>query len=436
MATKQTELVRLLFCDASGGRRCRVIPKETYMTSQGIGITKAVMGLPSFEDVVVKNGGVDAVGEVRLIGDPNTLVRLPWSQFSYFALCNMYTHDKNIWELCPRGVLMQSIEQFKKEFQLELDVGYEIEFLLINQDGTPLNNYLYGSSTAYEEASVVIEEIYHSLLEMGIEVDQLHKESAPGQYEIVLHYGPVLSLCDKLLLAREVITAIALRHKLKVSFIPKASVTAAGNGNHVHVSFRKIGFPENVFPDTNEKYGISKLGQFFMAGILKHLQVLTNFTVPSPNSFSRLKPSCWSGAFVCWGLDNREAPVRLTSTGENGQPTNFELKLMDASANPYVAMAALLTSGMDGLRSQLSLPDPVCIDPAGIKEEERNKKGIIMLPQTIGEAVKMLEKGEGDIFREALGPALVKLWIAVRKREGEVFDERFELQITELFYKF
>ena len=437
MASTQSEFLRLLFCDASGGRRCRVIPKNKFDISpkEGVGMTKAVMGLPLFEDVCVKNGGLDAVGEIRLKGDPNTVVKLPWNPRSYYALTNMYTHDDKPWELCPRSTLMKCIERLRKEFRLELDVGFEIEFQLFNQDDTPLNDYLYCSSTALEQASQILEDIYCALEEMGIHVEQFHKESAPGQYEFALHYGGVLDMCDKLLLAREAIGAMAIKHKLKASFLPKWSVMAAGNGNHVHISFREAGGTKNLFPDPKGKYGVSAQGQHFMSGVLKHLPVLTNFTVPSPNSFTRLVPSCWSGAFLCWGTDNREAPVRLTSTGDKRTPTNFELKLMDASANPYVAMAAVITAGMDGLRGKLQLPEPVCKDPAELPEEERAKRGIARLPTSTGEAVQLLETG-GDIFREGLGPELVQLWIAIRKREGEAFDNDAAAQVKELIYKY
>ena len=436
MTTKQSEFLRLLLCDASGARRCRVIPKGHFEVSpkEGVGMTEAVMGLPLFRDECVKNGGVDAVGEFRLKGDPKTVVKIPWDPRSYYALTNMYTLDGRPWDLCPRSTLMKCIERLRVEFNLELDVGYEIEFQLFNQDDTPLNDQLYCSSTALEQASHILTDIYDAMEGMGIHVEQFHKESAPGQYEFTLRYSDVMDICDKLLLAREAIVAMAIKHKLKASFLPKWSMMAAGNGNHAHISFRKAGTAENVFPDPKGKYGISLQGQHFMSGLLKHLPVLTNFTVPSPNSFIRLVPSCWSGAFVCWGADNREAPVRLTSTGPHGTPTNFELKLMDASANPYVAMAALITAGMDGMRDNLPLPEPVSKDPAELSEGERVKRGIIRLPTSTGEAVQLLEK-KGDIFREGLGSPIVQLWVAVRKREGEVLDNDLTAQVKELIYK-
>ena len=420
------EYIRIMLCDGSGGRRCKVMPKELYdsQSKKGMHLVNAVMGIAVFEDVLIPGTGVDIVGEILLAVDPKALVRLPWDPATLCGLGDMLTlEDHTPWEFCPRSGLVKCIKSLSKEFRLELDVGFEIEFQLFKQDDTLFDDLLYGSVTALDKAMPVLNDIYHALKDMGIKVTQFHKESAGGQYEFALLYKPVLEMCDKLLLARTAIVAIAMRHQLKASFIPKYSAKGAGNGNHAHISFRETGSPKNVFPDPKEKYGLSNLGQHFMAGVLKHLSVLTNFTAPSPNSFTRLVPGCFSGAFVCWGVDNREAPVRLTSTGDNGSPTNFEFKLMDASANPYVAMAALITAGMDGIRGNLLLPEQVYTDPINLSEEERATRGIVRLPTSTGEAVQLLETGAGDIFREALGPAFVNLLRVIRKREGDVFDK-------------
>ena len=384
----------------------------------------AIMAMPIFEDVIIPGSGLNAVGEVLIVCDPKSLIRLPWEPKTLCGMADMLTiQDGKPWELCPRNVLIQTMHSLTKEFQLELDVGFEVEFQLFNQDNTPLNTSNYCTVTALDEAMRVLDDIYVTLKEMGIRVTLFHKEAAPGQYEFPLAYKPVLEMCDKLLLARTAICAVAMRHNLKASFIPKWSSKAPGNGNHAHISFRRTGNPKNVFPDSTQEYGVSAEGQHFMSGILKHLAVLTNFTTPSPNSFTRLAPGCWSGAFVCWGINNREAPVRLTAAGDNGRPTNFEVKLMDASANPYIAMAAVIAAGMDGLNKKLMLPPPVSVDPAEIPEEERAKRMIVRLPASTGDALRLLESEAGDVFRDSLGATLIKLQAAVRKREGEAFDK-------------
>ena len=414
-----------------------MVPKEVYDSNfKGTHMVMAIMVLPVFEDVIVPGSGLNASGEVLIVCDPKSLVRLPWESKTLCGMADLLTvQEGKPWEFCPRNVLIQSMKSLSKEFQLELDVGFEVEFQLFNQDNTPLNTTNYCSVTALDQAMNVLDDMYVTLKEMGIKVTQFHKEAAPAQYEFPLVYKPVLEMCDKLLLARTAICAVAMRHKLKASFIPKWSSKAPGNGNHAHISFRKTGNPKNVFPDSAQEYGISIQGQHFMSGILKHLAVLTNFTVPSPNSYTRLVPGCFSGAFVCWGIDNRETPIRLTATGDNGRPTNFELKLMDASANPYIAMAAVIAAGMDGLNKKLMLPPPVCVDPSEIPEEERAKRMIARLPGSTGDALLLLETEAGDVFRESFGATVIKLLAAVRRREGEAFDKcSIEEQVQTYLY--
>ena len=435
MSLYESGFVRLLFCDGSGGRKCRVVPKESLSTTTRIGIIQIIMAVPIFEDLVIPDCKLDQTKEVKLTPDLDTLTKIPWDKNNYFSLVSLHNHDGTPWHICPRSILKRTINAFRKEFQLELDVGFEIEFQLFNQDDTPYDNFNYSSSTAFDQASPILGDILKALYEMGISITQMHKESAPAQYEFALQYGGVLEMCDKLLLAREAITAISFRHKLKASFMPKWSSAAAGNGNHVHISFRKTGTQENCFPELNGKYGVSMNGQHFMAGILENLPALACFTVPSPNSYKRLVPSGFSGAFVCWGQDNREAPVRLTSTGQGGAPTNFELKLMDASSNPYVGLSAVLVAGMDGLRRKLLLPNPVNIDPAILAEEERTRLGVLRLPTSTLAAVEVVQSGAGELFRSNLGNEMVEIWLGIRRREGEVFDNlSVEEQAKRLMY--
>ena len=254
-AGPKPEYVRIIFCDGSGGRRCKVMPKELYdsQTKKGMQLVKVGMGISVFEDVIIPGTGVDIVGEIFLATDPKALVRLSWNPHTLCGLGDMLNIEDNTpWEFCPRSGLIKCIKSLSNEFQLELDVGFEIEFQLFNQDDTLFDDLLYGSVTATDKAMPVLNDMYHALKDMGIKVTQFHKESAGGQYEFALLYKPVLEMCDKLLLARTAIVAIAMRHQLKASFIPKYSAKAAGNGNHAHISFRKTGSAKNLFPDPKE----------------------------------------------------------------------------------------------------------------------------------------------------------------------------------------
>src|SRR6266513_2034633 len=169
----------------------------------------------------------------------------------------------------------------------------------------------------------------------------------------------------------------------------------------------------------------------FIAGVLEHLPALCGLTAPSFNSYHRIVPHYWAGAFTCWGHDNREAPIRVPSvfSGVEEASTNVELKAADASSNPYLAVGGLIAAGLDGLERGLEPPEPVEVDPATIDEEERDARGIIRLPATQEEALDALE---GDrVLIGALGPTLADSYLAVRRSEWAAYsegDEAFEQQ--------
>ncbi|MEB3159859.1 MAG: glutamine synthetase, partial [Synechocystis sp.] len=173
----------------------------------------------------------------------------------------------------------------------------------------------------------------------------------------------------------------------------------------------------------------------FMAGVLAHLPGLMALTVPSVNSYRRLLPHCWSGAFQTWGLDNREAAIRVPSNFTLPSPTHVEVKTVDASANPYLALGAVIYAGLDGIQRQLPLPDPVGVDPGSLTQEERQRLNIQALPNNLGTAIACLEKDE--VLLAALGPDLAKAFIAVRKAEWEVLQGKsLEEEVNLLLTKY
>jgi glutamine synthetase len=202
------------------------------------------------------------------------------------------------------------------------------------------------------------------------------------------------------------------------SFLPKVFADTAGSGLHLHLSLWRG--DNNLVPEHGGRWDLSAAARAFMAGILAHLPALMAVTTPSPNSYRRLKPHFWSGAFRCWGLDNREAALRVP-TSPDGPPTNFELKTCDGSANPYLALGAVLAAGLDGVRRQIDLPEPVSSDPGNLSEAERQQRGIDALPANLGEA---LEHFAGDaLLTAALGPELARAFLAVRWAEWQALKD-------------
>src|SRR5262249_42350944 len=177
------------------------------------------------------------------------------------------------------------------------------------------------------------------------------------------------------------------------SLAPKPWPENAGNGCHLHFSLWDTDAKLNRFHDASARDHLSADARSFIAGLLAHLPGLCGLTAPSFNSYHRIIPQYWPGAFVCWGHDNRAPPVRVPSvfSGMEEASTNAELKAADASSNPYLAVGGLIAAGLDGLERGLEPPEPVEVDPATIPEDEREARGIVRLPATQAEALDALE---------------------------------------------
>lgn len=178
---------------------------------------------------------------------------------------------------------------------------------------------------------------------------------------------------------------------------------------------------QNIVPDPDGIGGVSKTARTFIAGILEHLPSLMALTTPSVNSYRRIRPHFWSGAFRVWGLDNREAAVRVPSNFSLPSPTHFELKTVDASANPYLALGSVISAGLDGIKRSLDVGEPVDTDPANIAIAKREKRGIDALPSCLGDAIANLNNN--DMLKNALGSELAKAFIAVRQAEWEAMKD-------------
>lgn len=278
-------------------------------------------------------------------------------------------------------------------------------------DSTP-----YCSSSGFNSASAVLSEITSTLSAMDIQIEQMHCESGGGQFELAVGHFPCVLAADNLLLLREAVTAICDKNQLRATFLPKYFPHGAGVGSHVHLSIWQGDQNILMGKGSGSKHGMSKQGQEFMAGVLHHLPAIFALTCPIPNSYARIQPGTWSGAFQCWGRDNREAPLRTASPPgcDADIVSNFELKSFDGCANPHLGLAAIITAGMDGLRQHRQLPNPVEVNPS-----ELEAGSVKALPRSLAEAVAALEAD--SVLRKGLGEPLVKAVLAVRKAEVEYY---------------
>jgi glutamine synthetase len=256
----------------------------------------------------------------------------------------------------------------------------------------------------------------------------VYPELGHGQQEVVIKHAPALRAADNHLLYRETIRGVAFRRGVWASLAPKPIPDQAGNGTHLHGSLFEVG-PDgapagrNLFADPGDSYGLSATGYHFIGGVLAHLPALVALTCGSANSYRRLAPQMWASAFTVYGMDNREAAVRICSVlrGDPSSSVNLELKPSDSSANPYLSLGAFIHAGLDGIRNKLDPGEAVNVDPASLSDAEREQRGIRRLPSSLGEALDALEADE--LLMNALGPLRSRAYLAVKRSEAADFAE-------------
>jgi glutamine synthetase len=416
----EAALIRFLYCDNANiirGKAATAAKLQDFLTS-GIGLTVAMQGFTPTERLATQ-ASVGPVGEIRLVPDFDTYVPLPYSPRQSSMLCDMVTLDGERWDLCPRSTLKRVLAGALSD-GFEVEVGFEHEFYLLAQaeDGLqPVDHSLCFATSGMNNAAPVILDILSALELQGIEPIQYYPELGPGQQELSVEHRSALRAADEAIVVRETIRGVAHQHGLSASFAPKPFIDQAGNGSHIHLSVWRGG--RNAFYDSADPLGLSSVAYGFIAGVLEHLPALLALTCPSLNSYQRLAPGMWSSAFVCYGPDNREAAIRIASPfrGREEASTNIELKAIDGSANPYLALAGIIAAGLDGVQRQLRPGEAIYTNPGALPEQERASLGIKRFPSSPIIAADFLR---ADAYlNDSLGKHLVDEMLAVRRSETE-----------------
>ena len=423
-------LVRFLWCGNDGTTRAKSSGRHGLKgrLESGIGLTVAMQAMNGL-DQLQPVPGMGPVGEIRLVPDLNTFRVLPYAPNTGAVLTDHVGLDGEPAPVCQRSFLKR-IQTRLGERGLQLRASFENEFSLATKvDGAyvPIDSALCFSTIAATAAQDYADELAAALEAQSIPLEQYYTELGHGQQEISTGHAPAVQAADEQLLVRETIRGVASRQGLIASLAPKPWPENAGNGGHVHFSLWEG--DRNRFFDGSQPDGLSGDARSFIAGVLTHLPGLCGLTAPSFNSYHRIIPQYWAGAFTCWGYDNREAPVRVASVfrGAEEESTNAELKACDATCNPYLALGGLIAAGLDGLERALEPPEPVDVDPATIPEGERARRGIVRLPATQEEALDALAADE--LLLGALGPTLADSYLAVRRSEWTAYsagDAAFE----------
>ena len=434
------QLVRFLYCDNGGvirGKSAHVGQLARRMSS-GIGLVKGMQSFTSL-DSLAPEASYGPVGEIRLVPDPETFVALPYAPRSGQMIADMVELDHQPWALDPRAFLKRMVGAAAAK-GFVVDAAFENEFFLAyrRDDGfVPVDRSLCFSAIGMESTEEVIQDIIAALTDQGLTVELSHPELGWGQQELSIRHAPALRAADNQITYRQTVRAVAAQHDMVASLAPKPWADQAGSGAHIHWSIWDTDHRVNLLSDPGGQAGLSALARQAIAGVLTHLPGLLGMTTPSVNSFRRLQPHFWSSAYTAWGIENREAAVRVPSRywDDEAGSTNLELKASDSSANPYIALGGVIAAALDGIERGLDPGDPVNEDPGNLTDEERARRGIRRFPLTASEALDELERDE--VLTTALGSDLATEYLRVRRAEAAAYAEKDEaFELDQHFFKY
>jgi glutamine synthetase len=414
------KFVRLWFTDILGFLKSFALPVEELegALEDGVGFDgSSIEGFVRIDE-----------SDMIAMPDPATFCPLPWRPKEVAPVarmfCDIYTIDKKPFEGDPRFVLKHNLKKAADKGYI-FYVGPELEYFYFkdNKGTEPLDVGGYFDMDPHDAATDLRRDTVLALEEMGIGIDKSHHEAASSQHEIDMRYDDALTMADNVMTYKLVVKEIALQHGVYATFMPKPIFGINGSGMHVHQSLFKGS--TNAFFDPKEKFYLSKIGAFFLAGLLKYAPEFTSITNQWVNSYKRLVPGYEAPVYLSWAQRNRSDLIRLPAykVGKEKE-TRFEIRSPDPAANPYLCFSVLLAAGLKGIEEKLVLPPPVEENVYHMSEEAKKKRGIGQLPGSLWEAIQLTEKSA--LVREALGEHTFNAFISNKKIEWD----RYRVLVT------
>ncbi|WP_340098911.1 type I glutamate--ammonia ligase [Salinibaculum salinum] len=412
---KDVDFLRLQFTDILGTVKNVSIPAEQAEKAFTEGIYFDGSSIDGFVRI--------QESDMRLEPDPSTFAILPWRNSekvtSARLICNVHdTSSGQPFVGDPRGVLKNALAR-ANDLGYTVNAGPEPEFFLFeeDEDGNATTEFAdkggYFDLAPKDLAQDVRGDIIYGLEEMGFEVEASHHEVAESQHEIDFKYDDILTTADNVATFRAVVRAIAGQHDLHATFMPKPIPRINGSGMHTHLSlFTDDG--ANAFHDDDDEFNLSETAKQFLAGILEHAPAITAVANPTVNSYKRLIPGYEAPVYVAWSDVNRSALVRKPAA-RTPAASRIELRSPDPSCNPYLAFAAMIHAGLDGIENDLDCPDPVRENIYEFDEAKRDEYGIDTLPSNLGQAIDELESDE--VIMDALGPHVSEKFVEAKRQE-------------------
>lgn len=390
---------------------------------------------PSWHAFAIDQTGIAFTDDVGVVGDQRLRIDLSalrivgdglaWAPAAFFE------QDGTPVPVCARGTLGR-IEAALQDAGIEAAIGHEIEFLLVGPDGGRLPSALwaqYGLAGVLEHEAFV-RDVNAAATAAGVGIEQFHPEYGANQFEISLSPSSPVAAADHLALIRLIIGRAARRHGLRVSLSPAPFADSVGSGAHQHFSLTGADGP--LFSGGTGPAGMTAAGESAVAGVVAGLLEAQGILCGSIVSGLRMRPGNWAGAYACWGTENREAAVRFVQGGPGAAyGGNVEVKIVDPSANPYLASAAILGLALDGIQRKATLPPEITVDPAHLSQSDRDDAGVVRLPEAQPEAIAALDGSA--LLRRILGDAVVDMLVAVRHLEQDRYGNLDKEQLADKF---
>lgn len=413
---KEVKFIRLQFTDILGTIKNVEIP-----VSQ---LEKALDNKMMFDGSSIEGFVRIEESDMYLFPDLDTFMIFPWTVDKGAVcrfICDVYNPDGTPFAGDPRNNLRRIIKRMEDMGFTDFNLGPEPEFFLFKLDekGEPtleLNDHGgYFDLAPTDLGENCRRDIVLELEEMGFEIEASHHEVAPGQHEIDFKYADVLTACDNIQTFKLVVKTIARKHGLHATFMPKPIFGLSGSGMHCNVSLFTDG--KNMFFDEEAPMQLSETAMQFMAGVLKHVEGFTAVTNPTVNSYKRLVPGYEAPCYIAWSGQNRSPLVRIPAS--RGLSTRIEVRSVDPAANPYLALAVILESGLNGIENKLTPPPAVDRNIYVMSAEEREEAGIGNLPVNLDDALHALAKD--PVIQGALGSHIYENFKEAKEIEFDMF---------------
>jgi len=424
----EVELVALVCCDLGAIVRGRSVAADELAANitRGVGWVPADHALTPLGPLAEPNP-FGSTGDLRLLPDPSTRVRLDQEVDPFdLLLCDIVETDGRPWECCPRRFLRESLDVLEQELGARLRASFEHEFVLHEEQpaGLPF------SLESQRRVTPFPARVMGALREAGVEPERFLPEFADHQFEIPTAPAEGLAAADRSVVLKEVVREVARREGRRASFLPFLGPTDTGNGVHIHLDLLDEDGVSMLY-DASATSCLSELAGAFAAGILRHARALCALSAASPVSYQRLAPEHWGAGAVALASRNREALLRippLVTLGDGDPQTQMRLeyRAADATANPYLALGALVRAGLAGVREGLAAPPLLEADPGTLKGEEAKRFGVGGLPSSLEEALAALDSDE--LVRGWLPPLLYDAYVTVKRAE---LDQVAKLDLAE-----